>query len=746
MKEELIRVLNNKLDDINKDIDSLVELNNKIANEEENLSFIKRILDLFEEDSEKSVNNFVKIDKTDFNNVLDILDNDVREAFNSNSCNYDGLVYLINGINSGVSLSLTDEQKNAILYLIHKLNEKEEEHNALIDGFKLVKGRYAISDVDELKNKKEKYLKVLDDLDNQKYVSDTSLLLESINFADLSEEKTIDILKYVLEYNANIHNSDATISKEIESEINESHEEFSDQIEIENSQNKEEQEEKYEDAVSFDDIDNNKEYESFHFTPVSEDTEENDYKEFHFNAIPKDDLVNYSYDDANENKENDDIVTITQETNDEVKLENNDTYTPIVDIPSEYSQNDILTFDNNESLTGEKEEVQESEITSSDVVNEENESVDNEPVEYYNDKVSTNDFQMLLEKYNIQVDNTYVNELVTNDIKSYDNILSTLNENGLIDSFKDNHELLIETLLYSDSDIIKNVLRIIKDDLSVDDEDYVITTKIVINTIPSIFIEQGGNYHNFIENIKTFKELDLNLINLFDFSKELFVVNHDRIVENLEIVRKYDLEITYQNAKYLLLLPNIGDRLDYYVESVYEDKVKNEKFDGIEYIEFYPAKLNVVTDETIKRLRYSSENGEKVFGNKPKSLVGEITNLKVNSLDISDDYYDKFFNNNFATLTGDEVREYTKLIHNSTNVGNYDDELEFLDKYRDGIRYVIDNIIVSYNKVVRNYSILRSYGIDCKKALDFAVCYNLVITKDEYDKLKNVLDELGGNK
>ena len=96
-------------------------------------------------------------------------------------------------------------------------------------------------------------------------------------------------------------------------------------------------------------------------------------------------------------------------------------------------------------------------------------------------------------------------------------------------------------------------------------------------------------------------------------------------------------------------------------------------------------------------------------------------------------------------LTGDEVREYIKLIHNSSNVGNYDDELDIIEKYHNGLRYTIDGINISYNKVVRNYSILRSYGIDRIKALHFAVCYNLIITKDEYDKLKNTLDELGGN-
>ena len=49
MKEELLRVLNNKLNDINNDIDALVDLNDKIANQEDELSYIREIVNIFKE-------------------------------------------------------------------------------------------------------------------------------------------------------------------------------------------------------------------------------------------------------------------------------------------------------------------------------------------------------------------------------------------------------------------------------------------------------------------------------------------------------------------------------------------------------------------------------------------------------------------------------------------------------------------------------------------------------------------------
>ena len=101
------------------------------------------------------------------------------------------------------------------------------------------------------------------------------------------------------------------------------------------------------------------------------------------------------------------------------------------------------------------------------------------------------------------------------------------------------------------------------------------------------------------------------------------------------------------------MLSNIAEKMDYYVESSYLDKTKDETFDGIAYINNYAVKLNSVTDETIKRLRFASENSKKVFGSKPNSLTGEITNLKVNVLELDDNYlvtgtFDSYFSDELS--------------------------------------------------------------------------------------------------
>ena len=114
MREELIRVLNYKLNDINGDIEALENLNNKIDEEKEKSVFVEKVLNTFKEGDSNNLLNLAKIEKNDFERVLDIAGDNVRSIFSSDSCNYDGLVYLINGINNGISLTLTPEQTNGI--------------------------------------------------------------------------------------------------------------------------------------------------------------------------------------------------------------------------------------------------------------------------------------------------------------------------------------------------------------------------------------------------------------------------------------------------------------------------------------------------------------------------------------------------------------------------------------------------------------------------------------------------------
>ena len=545
-------------------------------------------------------------------------------------------------------------------------------------------------------------------------------------FSDLDSSNVNEILVFLLKYNSDIYDKEREEVRVHEEEtIPESH---SDDIIVDSTDtNLETNDFPIEDSVSFEDkkeSNENKEME-FHLPEFNKIEEVNEIvtpTTYNVPFVPEiDDVASQNQEDLEESNDYEEINVIPSEEDTQINNENtqidesNNIDSDFIDIVPQDDYEEDKTLDQTISMT---------------------------PIN--NEKTSTRELQRLFQDYNIKIDDNDLNDYVDGNIQEYKKIIDTLKDNGVLECITKNTDLFKEIIVGSTDANIINVLNIIKNDLSVDNEDYETTVSIVMETIPSIFVSDGGNYDNFIENVKLYKELGINLVNLFDFSKEVLVANHENVVENYEIVKEYGINIDYKNAKYFLLLDDIAERMDYYVESVYKDENKNEMFDGNKYIIDYPCKLNTVTSETIKRLRYSSENGRKVFGSKPNSLTGEITNLKVNVLDMPSEYIDNFFDNKFDDISVDEVRQYSKLCKNSSNVSDFLNELSFLDKYHDGVRYDIDGIKVSYNKVKRCYNTLRSYGISEEKAREFAVCYNLVITKDEYLKLKDILREGAG--
>ena len=112
MQDKLASLLKIKIDAINRNIENLNYLNGELEKNNESLEYIDDKIKLFESDN---ILNFDKIDKSDFDRVLLIIDSKVSDIFQDKSCNYQGIMYIIQGIRQGISLSLTSNQTNAIL-------------------------------------------------------------------------------------------------------------------------------------------------------------------------------------------------------------------------------------------------------------------------------------------------------------------------------------------------------------------------------------------------------------------------------------------------------------------------------------------------------------------------------------------------------------------------------------------------------------------------------------------------------
>ncbi len=822
MKEELIKALNVKIKYVEDNIYALNKITDNLAKENKKLDYINGILDIFKDDDDKyNIYHFAELSKEEFEEVLkNELPPYISDKFSTNSCNYDGLTYLINGINTGISLSLNDEQVSAIEDFISSLDDTRLNYMATIDGIEMAKDRLEISDIDELTRIKDQYEKIVRKLENNEYVTEVEEINSALIFSRYDNNKIVDILSYILTYNADIYVTGKEEVKEevpsftsvetdiIPEEKEEVPEELKEEVEVEEKKEPEEIEETKEEDVDWDfynflnekvdvetilnDIDK-KEYDVVKEQISSLDEEKEEVKEeateekkeegIDINAIINNDEeekdIPFSIPVANEEEDSDidlpeaddDDLGLPEvedelpeaeedelpeaEEEPEVEQEKEEVeapfVVPFVDTPSmeiedhnEYQEEatfDVPTFEENEI---EVETPQEIEVEAPKEVEQPQEEIEvkEEVPEENTNKLDYAEVKKLLDEYKLNLDGE---KLTSGDLDNYREILDLLKDKEIINQFNKNEDLFINTLLHSDIKAINEVLGVVKHDLSIDNNDYRDTLAITIETMPTIFIKEPyGNYECFSENVKLMKKWNIDLINLFDFSRELLIVNHNLIMENYETLGLYNLKLNEKNAKYYLGLTNLREKLDYYIEAVYKDTMKGgtgKTFDGIDFINNYPNKINVVTDLTIKRLRYSSENGLKLFS-KENKLASEITNLRVDAINIPEDVMSNYFDNSFE---GIDVAKYEKIIRNAKNVNILKDELlSKFEKYHHKNRYIIDNINISYNKVLYNYNALINEGVDKGNALLFAFCHNLVITKSEYNSLREFIKNRGG--
>lgn len=873
MKNEILRILKEEIEKQSEVINTLKELYTGRDNAESNLEFVDSILKRLQ-DEDKSFNTlkFVSIRKDEFDTVIDESRDEIRVIFDNPVCSYEGLCYLINGINEGVELTLEQEQVDAINKFIDATLEKEKEFKDSIIGYNEQINAYEVKDINELETLRNRYEDLLDEVENNSYINDIDLIIKAMEHSDMSQDLVFDLLTYILRFNTETYVrklngddrpvviEDKNIStgfistgfvgtakdpkKHKEEKVEETVEEkldltqpidFSnlkyngefddedDSFELDLPEAEDDNIESFSSdldlpLVEQDDIEVDlpeaeddlglpeAEEEKVEETKVEEEYNDLDLPlaeiDDDFKDIEASDLEEETKEESEEKVEEKVEEEKTEEKKDDSEeienqfkelsksifdelqlvpepvVETPVVEAPVVDAPivetnvevleptTEIKEEPKVTFEESsvEVLPTVEEKVEtpaEPVVPASEpvvpvaaeikvpepVVEEHKEEA---PVPVNPAPVATitwEDATSLLDQFKIKYDD--INDemkalLLSGNMDSMNKLLSRIRDLGFLNIFEKKVNVLVPILVYSSLEIFDSVYDIVGKNLSVDAVDKDTTMKILLTTMPSVLVRsETGSYDTFIKNINTFAGWGIDLINLFDFNKEIFVATNDKLINNYNIVKPYGIKVDDKNAKYLLLLPNIGTRLDYFVESSYKNTIKGNKgeiFDGIEFINMYPQKLNCVEALTIKRLRYASLNQRKIFGAKPKSLTGEITNLKVDVLNMGEEYLRTFFDNEFDTIDPSLVKQYEKICDTDKTVDMTEDEtLSTLAPYKKGIRYEINGILVSVNKVIRNYKLLTENGIDKHNALLFALCHNLVITKEEYNNLKGII-------
>ena len=753
MQDKLERVLNIKIDAINKNIDNLNYLNGEL-------------------DKNNEILNFDKISKEDFEKVLLMIDPNISDIFRSKTCSYEGIIYIIEGIRKSISLELTEEQTKAILSFIEGMRMKSLNLQDIIANLNESKERLPETDLDILSSSLENYQGIVNKLNNNLYLIEIDEIENALEFAEIPIEEKADILEYLLKYNANIYNTKQENELEEHNNVEESVElpEFhyepvniNTNFDINNLESV--------DNISNNDLDIDTSEpginveEKSNLSEVKNETIEAEEKmpsieEIKFN-------LDQMYADFSLNKEDNektkqlDVVNVDQSlpsfNNVDFELPVEDTKEEPVSVPIETDKpfEEIKSSEENHELnTVELEDIiKKIDAKLKEMDNEKEDEIDvsNNKLEEnnYDEKpIETNvDYSDILTKYALP--ELLIKGKSTEEI---DSILSILNDNKLLDDLKGNKELLTEILNKSSLSRFEEISSIINNDLLVKKNEFDYVLEIMIKTMPILFTSDDA-FNSFKANLEFFKEHKLNIINLFDNYRELLIMNNDVLKDNYKKAEMYGFEINNENVKYYLYNSHLLENIDYYLEAIGYEKGflgKEEKFDGLEYIKKNPYKLNEINKNTLMKLRYASENNNKIFGNKPGILSGEISNPKVDILTLPDDYKNTYFNGEYSFIDRSELENIKKEISELKEFDlTLDGNINKLDSsYKYGeLRYKIGNILISRNKTIRIYNFLKNKNMSLKNALLVALTYNTVLKLAEYDEIKTVVEAIveGGN-
>ena len=761
MQEKLLNLVNIKIDAINRNIDNLNYFNSELERNTLNKNYIEEKLSLF---GNNDILNFDGIAGNDFEKILTMIDSSVSEIFQDKACNYHGIMYIIQGIRQGISLDLTLEQTNAILKFVDGMRRKIDDLNDIITKLEESKKNLPQASLDALTNDLEKYQNIITKIEKNLYLNEIDEIIEVFDFSNISIEEKISLFEYVLKYNADIYNSNKKEEVEEKEEEDFSLNEIKvpefhyEPINIVSEQNIELDEENEEKEEEFQ-VDNNLNFD----VPTIELNDLKEEKKEVGNSLPVFENINiepFSLPDINQidkvlnnnieesNLEIDNLNAIDLEEND---LENANLNT--VDLEEIIKKIDAKLKEMEEQEKQEKVPIQ------NEIINEplpdmilENSNIEKEIEDdgMQEDEATDTAFNEVFSKYNLTSESLKQN--ISKNAFEVDELLSVLNNNNLLNLLSQNEKLLNSILVNNNSDKLTEVLGVIRENLSLNDNNYQVVLGIIIETMPSLLVDLKV-IDSFLKNIEFFKEHQINLINLFDNYRELLIIDNSFLKENNLKIKSYGLSLNNDNVKYMLYNKHILKNLDYYVEAMGSEKGflgKEEVFDGIEYITKHPYKLNGISNDTLMKLRYSTENNLKIFGSKPGILAGEIANPKVDLLNIPDDYKDLYFENEYGFIDRSEMEDLLVELGNinefNMTISENISKLDSLYKISD-VRYKIENILFSRIKTIRLYNFLLSKNIEAKNALIIALTYNSVIKKDEYEKLVNVITTMveGGN-
>lgn len=387
------------------------------------------------------------------------------------------------------------------------------------------------------------------------------------------------------------------------------------------------------------------------------------------------------------------------------------------------------------------------------------------PIEKANEK----DFIYLFKKYNynyLELEKEYQKLLITNgNIKNITEIFKIL-EKYEYPTINNNY-ILVSILLGSSEKCITEVTEFAKENKILPKDLLEISGALICqndNKNTDFYsIMTTGSSIDFMRNIKTLKDNGINIDYLFKKCKSILTIPNKLLEKNLDAFKKYGFSFDYKKRGIIdpspcaLMSLNFAEIVDAFIEI---------NPNGLKYLVDNLSNLKTVSNPLALMFYniYACTNKAKTFEDGPFRKVLEESNenyqLKAiitrNRPDLHNTYYlgiteeNKQEKTNTITPKIKGKNRFDKIIKNSkektiSNSIFNNTYIQAINKYIDydnALIYNFNGVRISRLKVLRIYNTLIKNGIkDSIDSFMYAITYNTIINKENYDKIYNCIKE-----
>ena len=302
---------------------------------------------------------------------------------------------------------------------------------------------------------------------------------------------------------------------------------------------------------------------------------------------------------------------------------------------------------------------------------------------------STIHYQRLLKENDIEID---AQTIMQNSVQNVKDMIAKLKSVGIT-----NTKVIGEILQITDIETFNQVISLFVNNT--------LTSKIT-NITPMIFNKDSDEYKNLQINTKMLKEQGINPRN-FEETQIIFISEPSLVQRNIEFIKAYSFDKSIIKGKdYTFLLnENLLEVLDKMLELGLESFIEED----LSILNYY---------KNINRIR----------------VIKEL-NIPITSLD----QLKEILTTDQFLLADEDIMKYVEQINpSSIQMTDIPDEVTRLKQFETTRTYNVNGVILSKNRVQRNYHESKEDEEVENKAM-YSILHNSIMTQTEYETVKQSL-------